>query len=75
MKVQGRERSLELVRDLVRFYRKVVDAIEGAAWAAPMDPFAEEWRDLLGRWGAQSDARLQMLAAEAEEQERGYARS
>ena len=75
LKVQGRERSLDLVRDLVRFYREVVDTVEATAGSVRMDGFAGQWEDLVERWCAQRDTRAQMLEAEAEERERGYARS
>jgi len=75
LKIQGRERSLDLVRDIVRFYRRVVDAIEGAGGAARMDAFAGQWRNLVERWREERGTRIQVLAAEAEAREQVYGRS
>ena len=61
-----------------RMTRELLDtefADEITAGSVRMDGFAGQWEDLVERWCAQRDTRAQMLEAEAEERERGYARS
>ena len=44
-KLSGRERPLPMIRDLVRFYRKAIDSVQGGA--VNLDHYAEELAELL----------------------------
>jgi len=48
-KISGRERPTSLIRDLVRFYRKVLDGISAGA-ATDMDAYSDELATLRSRW-------------------------
>jgi len=47
-KIPGRERSVDLVRAIVHFYRRVLDQI--LAGNPDVSGFAEEWADIKDRW-------------------------
>lgn len=62
-KIPGRERTAELVADIVGFYRRVIDAsLRGEA----VEPFAPEWLELKARWSGERDHRddARILGAE-----------
>jgi U32 family peptidase len=48
-KISGRERPTSMIRDLVRFYRKVLDGIDTGA-AVDMDVYVDELEALRSRW-------------------------
>ncbi|OIQ92612.1 putative protease YhbU precursor [mine drainage metagenome] len=50
-KIPGRERSLELVADIVGFYRRALDHV--LAGDLNMCSFAPEWQDLKARWSGE----------------------
>jgi putative protease len=65
LKVPGRDRSDELVRDLVRFYRRVLDRI--AEQNNPdLSPFREQLETFRHRWTIERGHRDRRLIGEAE---------
>ena len=65
LKVPGRDRSDELVRDLVRFYRRVLDRI--AEQDHPdLAPFREPLESFRQRWMVERGHRDRRLIGEAE---------
>ncbi len=64
LKIQGRERSFELVRDLVRFYRKVLDASIASPDQALLEAYVPEWQELRRRWTMERSRRAGFLLAE-----------
>jgi len=64
LKIQGRERSVPLVRDIVRFYRKVVDSILASPGEISMERFALEWQELRTRWEHEREKRAGLLISE-----------
>jgi putative protease len=64
-KIPGRDRSDVLVRDIVRFYRKVMDEILASPDRFAPEPFLPELQELKRRWATERnkrDARLVALA-------------
>jgi putative protease len=64
LKVPGRDRSPDLVRDLVRVYRRAVDDILGSDYP-DLSPYAPELERLRGRWGSERTKRDNRLLKEA----------
>ncbi|MFQ5803181.1 MAG: peptidase U32 family protein [Candidatus Methylomirabilales bacterium] len=64
LKIQGRERSLELVRDLVGFYRKVLDDVIASPDQAPLETHVSAWQELKKRWTMERSRRAGSLLAE-----------
>ena len=64
LKVPGRDRSVDLVRDLVRVYRRAVDAILGEDHP-DLSSFAPELERLRGRWSVERGKRDNRLLREA----------
>jgi putative protease len=54
-KIPGRERSVALVGDIVAFYRRVLDHIEGGS--PDVSAFEEEWRNIRKRWATERGRR------------------
>jgi len=54
-KIPGRERSVALVGDIVAFYRRVLDHIEGGS--PDVSIFAAEWQDIRQRWATERGRR------------------
>jgi len=69
LKIQGRERSVPLVRDIVRFYRKVVDSIITSSGEISVEGFAPEWQELRKRWEHEREKRAALLTSETMEVE------
>ncbi len=73
LKVPGRDRSPDLVRDIVRVYRRAVDLIEGSDHP-DLSPFAGELERLRGRWIRERSKRDNRLLRQAiDESRRGAA--
>ncbi len=64
LKVPGRDRSVDLVRDLVRVYRRAVDCILESDYP-DLSPFAPELERLRGRWSTERSKRDNRLLREA----------
>lgn len=64
LKIQGRERSQELVRDLVRFYRKILDDVIAVPDQVLLDTYVPEWQELKRRWTMERSRRAGFLLAE-----------
>ena len=58
-KLSGRERPLPMIRDLVRFYRKAIDSVQGGA--VNLDHYAEELAELRARWVREKSKRVDTL--------------
>jgi len=58
-KLSGRERPLPMIRDLVRFYRKAIDSVQGGA--VNLDHYAEELAELRARWVREKNKRVDTL--------------
>lgn len=54
-KIPGRERSIDLVRAIVRFYRKVLDHV--LSGQGGVEAFVPEWEELKKRWLAERSVR------------------
>jgi putative protease len=65
LKVPGRDRSNELVRDIVRFYRRVLDHIAGSD-SPDLSPFRPELENFHRRWKVERGSRDRRLIGEAE---------
>lgn len=65
LKIQGRERSLELVRDSVRFYRALVDEVKASPEQVSLEPFVAPWQELRKRWTMERSRRAGKLLSEA----------
>ncbi|WP_298356562.1 peptidase U32 family protein [Rhodoblastus sp.] len=63
-KLSGRERPTAMIRDLVRFYRKVLDGIESGA-ARDMALHADELAALQARWVSEKRKRVDTLMTRA----------
>jgi putative protease len=63
-KLSGRERPVAMIRDLVRFYRKAIDA--AMAGAASLDCYADELAELRGRWVREKSKRVDLLMDRAD---------
>ena len=64
-KVPGRDRSDDLVRDIVRFYRKVVDKLESSPTDEVTAQYAPELQELKKRWAGERRRRDDRLVARA----------
>lgn len=64
-KVPGRDRSDDLVRDIVRFYRKVVDDIQASPGGVSVAGYLQELQDLRKRWAGERKRRDDRLVARA----------
>ncbi len=64
-KLSGRERPTAMIRDLVRFYRKVLDGIESGA-ARDMSVYADELATLRVRWVSEKSKRVDVLMTRAD---------
>ena len=65
-KLSGRERPVAMIRDLVRFYRKAIDAVLAGA---DLDRYTDELAELRGRWVREKSKRVDNLMDRA----KGYA--
>lgn len=74
LKVPGRDRSNELVRDIVRFYRRVLDRIEECD-SPDLSGFRQELEVFHHRWKAERGMRDNRLISEAEREARRIERS
>lgn len=63
-KLSGRERPTEMIRDLVRYYRRVLDHV--IAGNNDIQPFVEELAVLRQRWVSAKGKRVNTLMARAE---------
>lgn len=63
-KLSGRERPTEMIRDLVRYYRRVLDHV--IAGDNDVEPFVEELGVLRQRWISAKGRRANVLMARAE---------
>ena len=63
-KLSGRERPTEMIRDLVRFYRRVIDHV--VAGDNDIDGFVDELAGLRQRWVSAKGRRVNTLMARAE---------
>tara|TARA_R110002095_G_scaffold172458_2_gene149823 strand:+ start:3466 stop:4623 length:1158 start_codon:yes stop_codon:yes gene_type:complete len=63
-KLSGRERPIEMIRDLVRFYRRVFDAIVDQG-QTDMSPYHAEMEQLRQRWSKAKSRRVGTLMARA----------
>lgn len=64
-KVPGRDRSDELVRDIVRFYRRVVDDLKTVPADEVTTQYAPELEELKKRWASERRKRDDRLVARA----------
>ncbi|MBI3988339.1 MAG: U32 family peptidase [candidate division NC10 bacterium] len=64
-KVPGRDRSDVLVRDIVRFYRKVVDEIRASQDRFSPEKYLPELEELKKRWATERNRRDDRLVARA----------
>jgi collagenase-like PrtC family protease len=64
-KVPGRDRSETLVRDIVRFYRKVVDEIMASPDGFSPEKYVPELEELKRRWTTERNRRDDRLIARA----------
>lgn len=64
-KVPGRDRSDDLVRDIVRFYRKVVDELESSPTDEVTAQYVPELQELKKRWASERRRRDDRLVARA----------
>jgi len=58
-KLSGRERPLAMIRDLVRFYRKVLDTVQNGE--QNLDQYVDELAELRGRWVREKSKRVDTL--------------
>ncbi|MBI3988338.1 MAG: U32 family peptidase [candidate division NC10 bacterium] len=65
LKIQGRERSLDLVRDLVRFYRGLVDEVEASPEEISLERHVAPWQELRRRWTMERSRRAGLLLSQA----------
>lgn len=65
LKIQGRERSLELVRDLVRFYRGVLDEVTASPDGGSLERYVTPWLELKRRWTMERSRRAGLLLSQA----------
>ncbi len=66
-KVPGRDRSDLLVRDIVRFYRKVVDDILASNGGAELEKYLPELQEIMKRWASERNRRDDRLVARAKD--------
>ena len=69
LKVPGRDRSNDLVRDIVRFYRRVLDRIAESD-APDLSPFRPQLENFHHRWKVERGSRDRRLIGEAEQEAR-----
>ncbi len=62
-KLSGRERPVAMIRDLVRFYRKVMDSVQGGERS--LVQYADELAELRVRWVREKSKRLDNLMERA----------
>lgn len=74
LKVPGRDRSNGLVRDIVRFYRRVLDCIDESDYP-DLSVFHEELATFHHRWKVERGTRDTRLIGEAEREARRTSRS
>ncbi|MCZ7626344.1 MAG: U32 family peptidase [Candidatus Methylomirabilis sp.] len=65
LKIQGRERSEELMRDITRFYRGLIDAIPASGAGLSLEPYVPEWQELRKRWTMERTRRAGVLLGSA----------
>jgi putative protease len=65
LKIQGRERSVELVRELVRFYREVVDDVSASPDQVSLEKYFPHWQELRKRWMMERSRRAGVLLSQA----------
>lgn len=58
-KLSGRERPTAMIRDLVRFYRKVIDTVLGGQ--QDLSQYVDELAELRGRWVREKSKRVDTL--------------
>lgn len=58
-KLSGRERPVAMIRDLVRFYRKVIDTV--LTGEQNLDQYVDELAELRGRWVREKSKRVDTL--------------
>jgi putative protease len=61
LKIQGRERSEELMRDVTRFYRGLIDAILASGAELSLQSYVPEWQELRKRWTMERTRRAGLL--------------
>lgn len=62
-KLSGRERPVAMIRDLVRFYRKVLDTVK--AGETNLEQYTDELAELRGRWVREKSKRVDTLMTRA----------
>ena len=62
-KLSGRERPVAMIRDLVRFYRKVLDTVK--AGEPNLEQYTDELAELRGRWVREKSKRVDTLMTRA----------
>jgi len=65
LKIQGRERSEGLMRDVTRFYRELLDEILSSSAEIPLEKYVAEWQDLRKRWTMERTRRASLLLSHA----------
>lgn len=65
LKIQGRERSEELMQDITRFYRGLIDAILASGAELSLQPYVPEWQELRKRWTMERTRRAGLLLGSA----------
>lgn len=61
LKIQGRERSEELMQDITGFYRRLIDAIVASGADLSLEPYVPEWQELRKRWTMERTRRAGLL--------------
>ncbi len=61
LKIQGRERSEELMQDITRFYRGLIDAILASGAELSLQRYVPEWQELRKRWTMERTRRAGLL--------------
>ena len=65
LKIQGRERPVPLVRDIVRFYRKLVDELESDPRDEVVETYVGQWETLKARWETARTRRSRAMVTRA----------
>lgn len=65
LKIQGRERSEELMQDITRFYRGLIDAIVASGTELSLQRYVPEWQELRKRWTMERTRRAGLLLGTA----------
>ena len=63
-KISGRERPIEMICKVIRFYRKAIDELEDGT-IKDMSKYAEELEDLRAEWNGQKQKRVAVLMNKA----------